>query len=217
MKSKGISLQGTMLWGLILIGGSGWGQTALTLDEATALALKQSIDVQKKAIDLATTGYAANHLWAEVFPSISGSLGLSYGAKPMFTGDGFQHKDSNLGYDMSLRVSLSLNAGIPYTMKMISLAYQTSLLTYENARGQLEIQVSKAFYSLLAEQDRLALLRETLSLAEKQRDRSRISFQNGIISQREYLQSQLSTETAKLNLSKAQSSYETARREFFTL
>ncbi|MDR0568958.1 MAG: TolC family protein, partial [Spirochaetaceae bacterium] len=209
------SKKNLLCW-LILFGGSAWGQTPLTLEQSVERALQQNIDVQKKAIDLATTGYAANHLWSEVFPTISGSLGVGYGSA-LFTGDGFKHEDKNLTYSMSLGVNLSLNAGLPYTMKMISLAYQTSLLTYENARRQLEIQVSKSFYSLAAEQDRLALLRETLDLAEKQRERSRISFQNGIIPQRDYLQSQLSTETAKLALSKAQSSYAAALREFLTL
>ncbi|MDR0567584.1 MAG: TolC family protein, partial [Spirochaetaceae bacterium] len=201
---------------LILAGARGWGQTALTLDEAVDLALKQNIPLQKNALDLASAGYAANHLWSEVFPTINGSLGLSY-SSPLATGDGFQAKGSSLSYNLSLGISLSLNAGLPYTMKMISLAYQTSLLTYENARRQLEIQIAKTFYSLIAEQERLGLLRETLSLAEKQRDRSRISFQNGVIPQRDYLQSQLSTETAKLTLFKAQVSYETALREFLTL
>jgi outer membrane protein TolC len=56
-----------------------------------------------------------------------------------------------------------------------------------------------------------------LDLAEKQREKNRIAFQNGIIPQREYLQSQLSVETAKLSLSKAQVSYAGSLRDFFTL
>jgi outer membrane protein TolC len=191
-------------------------QSSLSLDQAVELAFAQSLTLQKNALDLATTEYAANHLWSELFPSISASAGVSYGSN-LFTGEGFQFKESGFGYSLSLGLNLSLNAGLPYAMKIISLAYQSSLLTYENARRQLEIQVAKDFYNLIAEQERLALLRESLDLAEKQRDKNRVAFQNGIIPQREYLQSQLSAETAKLTLSKAQVNYQVLLMNFFTV
>ena len=193
-----------------------WGQTVLSLDQAVELAFKQNIDVQKKAVNLAVAGYAADRLWSEIFPTINAKAGLSYSSN-LFTDPGFQFKDSNLDYNLSLGVDLSLNAGLPYSMKIISLAYQSSLLTYEDARRQLEIKVSKDFYTLIVQKENLSLQQESYNLSEKQREKSRIAFQNGIIPQREYLQSQLSAETAKLNLSKAQISYAASLREFFTL
>jgi outer membrane protein TolC len=180
------------------------------------LALSQSLTLQKNAIDLADDKYEANHLWSELFPSISASAGVNYRSN-LFTGEGFQFKESGLGYSLSMGITLSLKAGLPYAMKLISLAYQSRLLTYEDARRQLEIQVAKDFYKLIAEQERLALRQESLDLAEKQRDKSRVAFQNGIIPQREYLQSQLSVETTKGELRKDQISYASSLRAFFTL
>ncbi|MDR2536498.1 MAG: TolC family protein [Treponema sp.] len=210
----------SILFGILLIltgiSQKALSQTPLTLDQAIERGLAQSLSLQKNTIDLETAEYAAEHLWSEIFPSISGSLGMSYGSN-LFTGNSFQFAGTGFSYNLSLGINLSLNAGLPYSMKIISLAYQTRLLEYENACRQLEIQVSKTFYALIAEQERLTLLQESLNLTEKQREKNRIAFQNGIISQREYLQSQLSVETAKLNLSKAQVSYTSSMREFYTL
>ena len=188
-------------------------QHALSLEEAVDAALRQSLTLKKSAIDLAGAGYSADRLWAEVFPSISGSAGLSYRSN-LFTGEGFQLRGGGLGYSLSLGISLSLNAGIPYAMKTITLAYQSRLLEYESARRQITIQVSKAFYTLIAQGEQSALLKESLQLAEKQREKSRLAFLNGLIPQREYLQSQLSAESAKLSLNKAEISRAGSLREF---
>ncbi|MDR2485013.1 MAG: TolC family protein [Treponema sp.] len=187
----------------------------LSLDQAVELALKRNIPLQKNAVDLAAAGYTAHNLWAEKFPAISAGAGRSYGSN-LFTGEGFQFTGSGFGYNLSLGVNLSLNAGLPYAMKIIGLAYRSSLLAYEHARRQLEIQVARAFYTLIVQKENLALLQESLQLAKKQREKNRIAFENGIIALREYMQSQVSAQTAAFNLSKAQVSYELAVMEFFT-
>jgi outer membrane protein TolC len=179
-------------------------------------ALRQSIALKKSAIDLAVAGYSAERLWAEVFPSINGSAGVSYRSN-LFTGSGFQIQPGGLGYSLSLGLSLSLNPGLPYTMKTITLAYQSRLLEYESARRQITIQVSKAFYTLLAEEEHIALLKENHALAEKQREKNRAAFLSGLIPQREYLQSQLSAETARLTLNKAAISRAASLRDFLAL
>ncbi|MDR1985777.1 MAG: TolC family protein [Treponema sp.] len=188
----------------------------LSLDKAVEAATAQSLNLQKSAIDLSTAQYAATHLWSELFPSISASAGLSYGT-PWFTGQGFQLEQSGLGYSVSAGLNLSLQGGLPSAMKIIQLAYQTELLNYDQAQRQLAIQVTKTFYTLLTDKNRLAFLQETLDLAEKQREKSRIAFEYGLTGELSYLQTQLSVETAKLELSKAQTAYNTALGAFLLL
>jgi outer membrane protein TolC len=190
---------------------------SLTLDEAVDLAVRQSLVLQRNRIDLDTAEFAAsNRIFSELFPSVSASAGISYGSN-LFTGDGFRFEDRGLSYTLTLGANFSLRAGLPHALRIISLAYQTSLLTYEEAERQLKIRVAKDFYRLITEQKRLDLLQENLNLAERQMERNRALFQNGIISQREYLQSRLSVETSKLNLSRAAMDYELAMMDFFTV
>jgi outer membrane protein TolC len=188
----------------------------ISLDQAVEAAVEQSFSLQKSAIDLNAAQYAAAHLWSELFPSISLGAGLSYGT-PLFTSQGFQVDKSGLGYSVSAGLNLSLQGGLPSAMKIIELAYQSELLNYENARQQLEIQITKTFYTLLADQNRLVFLEESLELAQKQQEKSRIAFEHGLSGELSYLQTRLSVETAKLELHKGRTAYETTLRDFLFL
>ncbi|MDR1301117.1 MAG: TolC family protein [Treponema sp.] len=188
----------------------------LSLDQAVEAAVEQSFSLQKSALDLNVAQYAADHLWSELFPAISLGAGLSYGT-PLFTGQGFQVDKSGLGYNVSAGLNVSLQGGLPSAIKIIELAYKSELLNYENARQQLEIQVTKTFYTLLADQTRLDFLAESLDLAEKQQEKSRVAFEYGLIGEMSYLQTRLSVETAKFELHKGRTAYDTTLRDFLFL
>jgi multidrug efflux system outer membrane protein len=186
---------------------------SLTLDDAVERALEQNLSLKKNLIDLSTADYAAKHLWSEVFPAISIGAGLSYGTG-LFIGNGFELDSKNAGYNVQAGITLSLNAGIPQAMKIIKLAYQTQLLTYEDARRQLEVRITKTFYTLIANRENLSHLAEMLELAERQLEKNRVSFNNGLVSRLTWLNSQLAVETAKYNLSTAQAAYTNQLGEF---
>jgi outer membrane protein TolC len=187
----------------------GAGGQVLTLDDAVEQALKHSIELQKNRITLEEGEYSSKRLWAEIFPAISVSTGLSFGNAPLFTGAAADRRigKENLGYSASAGVSLNLSAGIPYRMRLLSLAYQQQLLSYEDARRLLEIDTAQRFYDLVAEREGLALLADTLNLAERQLERHRVGRANGMISEAALLQSRLAVETARYELSSAQAAY----------
>jgi outer membrane protein TolC len=189
------------------------GGLALSLDGAVERGLASSLNLKKNLIDLSGAEYAANHLWSEVFPTISGSTGIGYSSR-LFTGSGFELNGQGASISLGLGINLGLNPGIPYAMKNISLAYQTRLLSYEDARNQLEIQITKNFYALIAERDNLAYLEDILKLAERQYERNRIGFRNGLVGEMVVTQSSLGVENARYNLSSARSSYASRMGEF---
>ncbi|GHV80062.1 transporter [Spirochaetia bacterium] len=178
----------------------------LTREKAVEMALENSIDLQKQFIDLNNAEYAAHRLWSEFFPGISTSLGLRYGT-PLLGGGGFQGSAENLNYTASVGLSLPLSSSLSPAMRITRLAYQTKLADYENARRLLGIDISETFYSLIAERETLSLLSGTRALAERQLEKSRTSFRNGLVGELAYLQSQLSAETAHLDFSRAEASY----------
>jgi outer membrane protein TolC len=188
-------------------------ENPLSLERAVELALNQSFSLQQNYIDLNTAEYAAAHLWSEIFPGISAGIGLNYGTN-LFSAGGFQLNGEGAGYSLSFGINLSLNAGLPYRMKTIELARQIRLLSYEDARRQLEIQIAKTFYNLIAEKKNLEYLGELLTLAEKQREKDRIAFENGFLGELGYQRSRLSTESVKLNLMRAEAAYASRLREF---
>ena len=188
----------------------------LTLDGAVERALEHNLTLKKSLIDLSGAEYSAKRLWAEIFPTISASVSAGY-SSPLFSGDGFQWNDQGQSQSASVGINLGLNAGIPYTMKNIRLAYQTKLLTYEDARNQLAIQTTKNFYSLLADRDNLAHLADMLALAERQHEKNQIAFNNGLLGELALMQSRLGLENARYNVSVAKTAYANRMGEFRAL
>jgi outer membrane protein TolC len=190
----------------------------LTLDEAVRRALEESLDLQKNAIDLALAEYKAEHLWAEIFPAFSLRTGLTFLPEtPLFTDPGFQYNRDSGAYNLRLGVTMQFNAGISYNMRMIRLAYQKGLMDFENARRQLEIQITKNFFRLLTARENISYLESSLALAQQQLEQNRIARENGLLSELAWLESRLDTETARYNLSSAQGEFNIAQGEFLTL
>jgi len=190
----------------------------LTMEEAVKKALDQSINLKKSAIDLAQTGYSAGRLWSEIFPGISFSAGLTFlPSTTVFTEPGFVYKNENLSYSLNFGLTLSLNPSFYSSMKRIDLAYRSQLLSYENASKQLEIQVIKNFLSLANMKENISHLEQSLELAIQKLETDRIARQNGFLSELVWLNSQLSVETARYNLSSAQGAYQNALGEFLAL
>ena len=191
------------------------GGTDLSLEEAVSLALEYNLNLQKDRIDLEASGYSEKNLWSEIFPSINASARAGF-SNALFSGSG-SSQDSVLSYSAGLGLSLSLNAGIPYAMRSIKLAHQGNILRYEDACSQLSIQVTKKYYSLVAEKNNLLLLEEILSLAQKQYEKSEVSFRNGLLGELSLLQSGLAVENARYNLISASTAYANSMAEFLAM
>jgi multidrug efflux system outer membrane protein len=188
----------------------------LSLEAALAGAVERSLTLQKGGIDLKTAEFAARNLWSEIFPGISLRTELGYNSS-LLSGTGFSLNESHASYSFSFGLSFSLNAGIPDAVKRIELAYRTKMLDYENAQRQIEIQITKQFYSLLAEKKNLSNLEQALDLAEKQLERTEIAFKNGLTRELSVLQGRLALATARFNLSSAEAAYSSSIGEFFML
>jgi multidrug efflux system outer membrane protein len=170
-----------------------------------ARALDHSVSLETGRITLEERDYAADRLWALVFPAISADAGIRYGST-LFTG-ARQPVEQRFSYSTSVGLSLSFTAGLPYRMKLLGLAYDRQLLTYEDAQRLLEIATVKSFCDLVAERKNLDQLAETQDLAERQLERSRIGRDNGLIGQTALSQSELAVEVANYELSVAQATY----------
>ena len=188
----------------------------LNLDEAVNFALSHNLSLKKNDIDLAASGYSEKHIWSEIFPSINANASIGF-STPFFTGDGFALNDKTKRNSVGAGISLGLNAGLPYLIGNIRLAHQANLLKYEDARRQVSIQITKRFYSLIAEKNNLLLLEEVNNLAQRQLERNEISFRNGLVRELSVIQSRLAVENARYNLSAAKAAYANNMGDFLAM
>ncbi|MCL1993524.1 MAG: TolC family protein [Spirochaetes bacterium] len=188
----------------------------LSLDRAISLAVENSLALRQNAIDLDLSAQTANRIWAQVFPSISGNVGVGY-SSPLFTSGGPALNSNRPDYSVGLGVTLGLNPGIRYTIENIRLAYHRNLLSFEDAVNQLEIQTTRFFFASIAERDSLYFLEDIFNLAEMHFLRNQISFDNGLLGERALMQSRLGLETARYNLIRGRSVYAINMGEFLAL
>jgi multidrug efflux system outer membrane protein len=102
-------------------------------------------------------------------------------------------------------------------MKNIRLAHQNNLLKYDDACNQLSIQITKKFYTLIAERNSLDYLEEIFNLAQRQYERNQVSFRNGLIRELNLMQSRLAVENARYNLSAAGTTHANNLGEFLVM
>jgi len=197
---------------LAAVSGAAESRVTLSLDDALRLGVENSLGLQRGIIDLSVAEYSANRLWSEIFPSMSASVGASY-AMPLFSGPG----PGSFGTSASVGISLTLNAGIPFAMRNIRLAYQARLLAFEDARNQLELQITRNFYSLIAARDNLGVLTDMLQLAQMQYERDRVAFNHGRIGELTLMHSRLALENARYILGSARSAHANRMNDFLVL
>ncbi|MDR1429713.1 MAG: TolC family protein [Spirochaetaceae bacterium] len=185
---------------------------SITLDDALERGLEQSLSLKQSQIDLDLAAGSAENLWAQVFPGISVSGGIDYrnslsGTRPQ----------NPLSYTAAADISLELTNSLVFSMRNISLAYQTQLLSYDQARRALELNITKTFFSLLARQSRLAILEEDSRLAEAQNEKQETAFRNGLVSELVTLRSRLAAEEARFALSQARAQFNADLGKFLAL
>jgi outer membrane protein TolC len=111
---------------------------------------------------------------------------------------------------------MQFNMGIPYTMQLTEMAYRTGLLSFENARQRVALDINKTFNTLLAGKANISNLEDALALAERQLENDKVLWANGRIAELSLLRSSLSVENTRYDLSVAQASYDSSLRGFLT-
>jgi multidrug efflux system outer membrane protein len=195
------------------------GETiTLSLEEAVGRALNQSLNLKKAAIDLAQAEYSAGRLWSEIFPGFSLRAGLDFlPSTPLVTDPGFSYRTDALSYSINAGISFTLAPSFSSSMKRIELAYRGQLLSYEDASKRLEIDTAKSFFNLITMKANISYMEQSLEVAAQKMNSDSIARQNGLLSELAWLNSQLSVQTARYNLSNAQASYQNSLREFLAV
>jgi len=178
------------------------------------LALEYNLTLRKTEIDLAASSFVEKNIWSELFPTINASASAGYRNNLL---SDLPVGNSGVNYSIGVGLNINLNAGIPYKIQNIRLAHQENILRYEDARNQLSIQITKLYYTLVAENNNLHLMEEVFNLAQRQHTRSETLFRNGIVGELSLTQSRLSLENARFNLSAAKISHENNMSEFFAM
>ncbi len=190
----------------------------LTLQQAIDRALTNNRTLAASAINLESARRTYENNWNTFLPSVNASLesslsksGTLFSSK---SGSSGGNSTSPLSITPSISESLSVDATIPNTLKQNELQYQNQVLSYRKQLFQIEQQTAEKFYNLIASQENIAILENSLILASAQLAATTASYRAGAASELEYLQAQYSEHSIIPQVAQAKNQYKTDLNSF---
>lgn len=216
-----------MLVPALALGAEETAQTkTVTIDEAVALAMENNIQLESSAIDVRMKKRAADQAWNVFLPSVqaTGTLARSNNTSnpyasllkamnPYYVEPEVTEKDHWTAMG-GLSIGLNLNLALMESLRANRQGYEAGKLTYEEAKQDTELNVRKAFYGILVQQESLKLAKGKLANSEERYKQTAINFKNGLVPELAMLQTQLAVETQKPSIRETEIALEQQKSMF---
>jgi outer membrane protein TolC len=187
---------------------------SLTVDEAVSIALDNNLSLRRNAITLDGTRRTADRSWNSLIPNVSAGAALSHPSS--LTGD-IPAAQNVWTPGLSVSASLSLSLSTIDTIKKARSDYEAGLLSYEEARRELELQVRKLFYQIILLESNKELEAQSLVSAQARYEQTAAFAGSGQVSRLEEMSAKVDLENQRPNLRNAETVYENALDSFKTL
>jgi len=215
---KALLAVGTLLCAPLLAQTQG-APMRITPDEAVELAIRNNLSLESARIGIGTSRRAADMSWNQFVPdaSVSASLLRLNNAPSVGAMGGMMDMMNAIGSAMhlpgfplpppgappqwilntSLSVSLNFSFAMIEDMNRLRLDHERGLVSYANARAQLERDIRKAYHNILLVQENVALLNESLENANRQVQMAQANFNAGLAPELTVLQAQVGRENLR--------------------
>jgi outer membrane protein TolC len=204
----------TGLLPLFVLAGAGAQTLTLTVDEAVRSALANNLSLQRNAIDLNEKKRAADRSWNGLIPSVSAGAQVS---RPTSLTGGIPAEQDVWTPGLSVSASLTLSASMVEAIKKARIDYEAGLLTYEQAKQELELRTRKLFYQIILLESNRELAARSLETAEARYAQSARLARVGQVSKLEEMTARVDMENQRPNARNAETQYENAMDSFKTL
>lgn len=174
----------------------------LTLRDAVDQAIDGNLSIKEGAVSVKSAKRASDYSWNSISPSIKASGSLS---KPLPADSGSSYGKASDAARISLGASINigLSPSIATSIKGARLSYEKQLIDYDSTVRTIELNVRKAFYQILYEQEYIKLQEKHVESAKKQYDTNKAKYDRGVLPRLDVLNSQISWQNAQLSLDSA--------------
>jgi len=180
----------------------------INVETAVKMAISENLLLKAQKHSLSTKRRSNTTRYNALMPTASLSSTL---AKPnevqMPTPDQW-----NLSWQ--LNTQLTLSAAIYNGIKYLAQDYELGLINYADFESSLKRDVKKLFYSLLVLEENIKVMEITIEIAEKSFKQAEINFRNGLTSELDKLQAQVTLETLKPDFVEMANSYQSSILSF---
>ncbi len=172
----------------------------LTVDEAVEQAIENSRTLKSATIDLEISKRARDTSWGYFFPTVSANG--TFARSNELTDNPFAPnlnptESDHWSVSTGLSAQLNLSAALVNGIRSNYIKYEGGLISWEDVLRQTERDVRKMFYNILLLEENLQLQNESLENALERWEQSQINYRNGLVSELNVLQTQVSYESLK--------------------
>jgi outer membrane protein TolC len=168
-------------------------ETVFTVDTAVESALARNVSVERSKISCDALKRKSDQSWNTLIPSIRAGAGITKTNETKIT--------TKYGLVSS---SLSLSPSTFVSIREAQLNYEAGMISRETALRSVELNVRKAFYSLIYERENVALLEKQLESAQREYDQTIAKQRAGLVPEVDALSAQVTLENLKPSLESAQ-------------
>lgn len=192
--------------------------TIITLEDALEMAKQNNINLQSTSIDLQGAKRDVDTSWNLFLPMVNATISNG-GGLVVFQDNPAIKTNTNINNGLSAGLSLQfqLNPAVKNQLASYDVNYSIQQVTYRQAQIELERNVTKLFYYLIAEKTNLALQEQNRILAEKQYGKVAANYEGGYASEMELLSSELSVQQLKPSFQQTKNSYDSQMLAFKVL
>jgi outer membrane protein TolC len=142
---------------------------SLTVDGAVKIALDRNLSLQRSTLETTEKKRNRDRSWNQVLPSLAVSAGISH---PSSLTGSIPPEENFWTPSLSLSASLSVSTAVIEQIKKARVDYEAGVLSYEQAKQELEVQVRKLFYQILLLQANRELAAQSLESAQARYEQS---------------------------------------------
>lgn len=171
----------------------------ITIENVIELAKESNPDLKKQKLTLEDAKRKSQNKWNKFLPSMSANASVSNAHN--FAGS------SNWDWKASAGANLSFSFALPSSIQQTQLNYLIEQTNYQKLESQTISSISTTFYSLIAEQQNIQILKESQNLAKNVYEQTRRNYNNGLASELNLLKAQYSYLSIEPQIQQAQTTY----------
>ncbi len=177
---------------------------SLTLREAVDRARSENLGIKEGEVSVRSAKRASSYSWNSISPTIkaNGSLSKALPEDDSTPAYGAAASDA-ARISLGASVNIGLSPSIATAVKGARLSYEKQLIDYDTTMRTVELNVRKAFYQILYEQEYIKLQERNVESAKKQYDTNKAKYDRGVLPRLDVLNSQISYQNAQLALDNA--------------
>lgn len=194
-----------------VIGGS--AQETLSLEDCLRLGIENNLSLESKRKEVQKSRYGISENRTKLLPQINGIAGFNDNIDPpVSVTDGSSY---GVPYNITRTLQFSANTGIELQMPLYNQTIYTAIslaktvnelnrLSYEKAREDLILQISKMYYLGQVTAEQIALIKENITRLEELRDITQAFFDNGMSMEVDLKRVNINLENLKVQYDNAQ-------------